>query len=166
MRISDWSSDVCSSDLIHRRTRPASLACRADPSVRTPLRLAAASRRGETSLTDFPLCRTAETASRTVGPHHFLRRIERGASPSALAAAEENRDPHRRSRGRFAILDPASAARRAAPVIQDRQEPIMQIISTSAAADNAAFFAAIANAERRALHSYFDQHVVADEEAG
>ena len=42
----------------------------------------------------------------------------------------------------------------------------MQIISTSAAADNAAFFAAIANAERRALHSYFDQHVVADEEAG
>src|SRR3546814_1535146 len=74
--------------------------------------------------------------------------------------------PHRRSRGRFAILDPASAARRAAPVIQDRQEPIMQIISTSAAADNAAFFAAIANAERRALHSYFDQHVVADEEAG
>src|SRR3546814_4981859 len=104
-----------------------------------PRRLAAASLRGETSLTDFPLCRTAETASRTVGPHHFLRRIERGASPSALAAAEENRDPHRRSRGRFAILDPASAARRAAPVIQDRQEPIMQIISTSAAADNAAF---------------------------
>ena len=42
----------------------------------------------------------------------------------------------------------------------------MQMISTSAAADNAAFFAAIANAERRALHSYFDQHVVADEEAG
>src|SRR3546814_20345161 len=42
----------------------------------------------------------------------------------------------------------------------------MQIISTSAAADNAAVFAAIANAERRALHSYFDQHVVADEEAG
>jgi hypothetical protein len=42
----------------------------------------------------------------------------------------------------------------------------MQNISTSAAADNAAFFAAIANAERRALHSYFDQHVVADEEAG
>src|SRR3546814_6169686 len=33
-------------------------------------------------------------------------------------------------------------------------------------ADNAAFFAAIANAERRALHSSFDQHVVADEEAG
>src|SRR3546814_7444705 len=75
-------------------------------------------------------------------------------------------DPHRRSRGRFAILDPSSSAGRAAPVIQDRQEPIMQIISTSDAADNAAFFAAIANAERRALHSYFDQHVVADEEIG
>src|SRR3546814_12571874 len=103
-----------------------------------PRRLAAASLRGETSLTDFPLCRTAETASRTVGPHHFLRRIERGASPSALAAAEENRDPHRHSRGRFAILYPASAARRPAPVIQDRQEPLLQIISTPAPPDTPA----------------------------
>ena len=37
----------------------------------------------------------------------------------------------------------------------------MQNISTSAAADNAAYFAAVANAERRALSSYFDQHVIA-----
>lgn len=42
----------------------------------------------------------------------------------------------------------------------------MQIISTIAAADNTAFFMAVANAERRALHSYFDQHVLADDEAG
>jgi hypothetical protein len=42
----------------------------------------------------------------------------------------------------------------------------MQIISTSAADNHAAFFAAVTNAERRALHSYFDQHVVADDEAG
>jgi hypothetical protein len=41
----------------------------------------------------------------------------------------------------------------------------MQLISTSAAADNAAFFMAVANAERRARHSYFDQHVIADVEA-
>lgn len=40
----------------------------------------------------------------------------------------------------------------------------MQTISTSAAADNAAYFAAVANAERRALSSYFDQHVIADED--
>lgn len=36
----------------------------------------------------------------------------------------------------------------------------MQIISTSATADNAAYFAAVASAERRALFSYFDQHVI------
>ena len=42
----------------------------------------------------------------------------------------------------------------------------MQMNSTSAAADNAAFFAAVASAERRAAHSYFDQHVIADDEAG
>lgn len=42
----------------------------------------------------------------------------------------------------------------------------MQLISTSAAADNAAFFTAVANADRRARHSYYDQHVIADEEAG
>ena len=41
----------------------------------------------------------------------------------------------------------------------------MQII-TNAAAAHAAYFAAVASAERRALHSYFDQHVVADDEAG
>jgi hypothetical protein len=42
----------------------------------------------------------------------------------------------------------------------------MQIISTNAAADHAAYFAAVAHAERRALHSYFDQHVIADENVG
>lgn len=42
----------------------------------------------------------------------------------------------------------------------------MQIISTNAAAQNAAFFAAVATAERRALHSYFDQHVIEDSEVG
>ncbi|HEX7857323.1 hypothetical protein ACQKJZ_18145 [Sphingomonas sp. NPDC019816] len=41
----------------------------------------------------------------------------------------------------------------------------MQIISTTAY-NHAAYLAAIACAERRALHSYFDQHVVEDEEAG
>lgn len=40
----------------------------------------------------------------------------------------------------------------------------MQNISTSAAADHAAYFAAVASAERRALSSYFDQHVIAGED--
>ncbi|ETI62709.1 hypothetical protein C100_16005 [Sphingobium sp. C100] len=81
-------------------------------------------------------------------------------------AAQENRDPHRR----FAVASRSLTRPRPsdAPLLSfktDRSES-MQMISTSAAADNAAFFAAIVNAERRALHSYFDQHVVADEEAG
>lgn len=41
----------------------------------------------------------------------------------------------------------------------------MQII-TNAAADHATYFAAVASAERRALHSYFDQHVVEDADLG
>jgi hypothetical protein len=41
----------------------------------------------------------------------------------------------------------------------------MQII-TNAAAAHAAYFAAVASAERRALHSYFDQHVVEDADLG
>ncbi len=41
----------------------------------------------------------------------------------------------------------------------------MQIITT-AAADNAAYFAAVTNADRRAQHSYFDQHVIQDDELG
>lgn len=39
----------------------------------------------------------------------------------------------------------------------------MQIISTIAGTDTAAYLAAIACAERRALHSYFDQHVIEEE---
>jgi len=39
----------------------------------------------------------------------------------------------------------------------------MQIISTVAGTDAAAYLAAIACAERRALHSYFDQHVIEEE---
>jgi len=39
----------------------------------------------------------------------------------------------------------------------------MQIISTIARNDTAAYLAAIACAERRALHSFFDQHVITDE---
>lgn len=43
----------------------------------------------------------------------------------------------------------------------------MQMITNIAAADqHAAYFAAVANAERRAMHSYFDQHVVEDDELG
>ena len=38
----------------------------------------------------------------------------------------------------------------------------MQIITTIAGTDTAAYLAAIACAERRALHSYFDQHVIED----
>lgn len=41
----------------------------------------------------------------------------------------------------------------------------MQII-TNAAADNNTYFAAVASAEHRALHSYFDQHVVEDADLG
>ncbi|CCW16974.1 FIG01095466: hypothetical protein [Sphingobium indicum BiD32] len=42
----------------------------------------------------------------------------------------------------------------------------MQTITNPAAADHAAYFAAVACAERRALHSYFDQHVIQDGELG
>ena len=42
----------------------------------------------------------------------------------------------------------------------------MQTITNNAAADNAAYFAAVACAERRALHSFFDQHVIADSDLG
>jgi hypothetical protein len=38
----------------------------------------------------------------------------------------------------------------------------MQIISTTAHADTANYLAALAFAERRALHSFFDQHVIED----
>ncbi|AJR26846.1 MULTISPECIES: hypothetical protein [Sphingobium] len=41
----------------------------------------------------------------------------------------------------------------------------MQTITT-AAADNAAYFAAVTNASRRAQRSYFDQHVIEDSELG
>ncbi|PBN42942.1 hypothetical protein [Sphingobium sp. D43FB] len=39
----------------------------------------------------------------------------------------------------------------------------MQINSTAAHADAAAYLAALAFAERRALHSFFDQHVIEDQ---
>ena len=42
----------------------------------------------------------------------------------------------------------------------------MQITSTFAGTDTAAYLSAVAFAERRALHSYFDQHVIEDHEAG
>lgn len=42
----------------------------------------------------------------------------------------------------------------------------MQTITNTAAAKHVAFFAAVSNAQRRAAHSYFDQHIVADDEAG
>jgi hypothetical protein len=38
----------------------------------------------------------------------------------------------------------------------------MQIISTAAHADTANYLAALAFAERRAFHSFFDQHVIED----
>ncbi|AMK26135.1 hypothetical protein [Sphingobium sp. TKS] len=41
----------------------------------------------------------------------------------------------------------------------------MQMI-TAAAAHNAAYFAAVANATSRAHHSYFDQHVIEDADLG
>lgn len=41
----------------------------------------------------------------------------------------------------------------------------MQIITT-VAADNAAYFAAVTTATRRAHRSYFDQHVIEDTELG
>ena len=42
----------------------------------------------------------------------------------------------------------------------------MQIISTSIANEHAAYLAAVACAERRALHSFFDQHVIEDDNDG
>src|SRR3546814_5372307 len=97
---------------------------------------------------------------------HTICALVTGVQTCALpisVAAEENRDPHRR----FAVASRSLTRPRPPdapdPVIQDRQEPNMQIIS-NAAADNAAYFAAVACAERRALHSYFDQHVIQDDE--
>jgi hypothetical protein len=40
----------------------------------------------------------------------------------------------------------------------------MQINSTAAHADTAAYLAALAFAERRALHSFFDQHIIEEGE--
>lgn len=40
----------------------------------------------------------------------------------------------------------------------------MQLKSTIAVADHAAYMNAVACAERRALHSYFDQHVIEDDD--
>ena len=40
----------------------------------------------------------------------------------------------------------------------------MRIISTIAVADHAAYMNAVACAERRALHSYFDQHVLEEDD--
>jgi len=42
----------------------------------------------------------------------------------------------------------------------------MQIISTIAGSDTAAYLAAVDCAERRAFHSFFDQHVIEDEDIG
>ncbi|MFL0418522.1 hypothetical protein ACH0CP_13115 [Sphingomonas sp. 179-I 2A4 NHS] len=42
----------------------------------------------------------------------------------------------------------------------------MQTNSTTAYNDTAAYLAALAFAERRALHSFFDQHVIEDEMKG
>ncbi|MDT7533055.1 hypothetical protein OVY48_06340 [Sphingobium sp. SA2] len=42
----------------------------------------------------------------------------------------------------------------------------MQTTSTVAGTDTAAYLAAVACAERRALHSFFDQHVIEDEDIG
>jgi hypothetical protein len=39
-------------------------------------------------------------------------------------------------------------------------------MQTIASSDTQAYLAAVANAERRARHSYFDQHVIKDREAG
>jgi hypothetical protein len=61
--------------------------------------------------------------------------------------------------GKPAILDPVSPDRRQ-PCCQFRQqEAPMQIIATPTV-DHANYLAAIACAERRALHSFFDQHVI------
>ncbi|SEK02203.1 hypothetical protein SAMN05518849_12833 [Sphingobium sp. AP50] len=42
----------------------------------------------------------------------------------------------------------------------------MQMISTAAAQDQAAFHSALQSAQRRARSSYFDQHVISDAEGG
>lgn len=42
----------------------------------------------------------------------------------------------------------------------------MQTIANQFRADHAAYFAACAHAEQRAMHSFFDQHVVVDEDVG
>lgn len=39
----------------------------------------------------------------------------------------------------------------------------MHTITNAAAKDHAAYCAAVASAQRRALHSYYDQHIIKDE---
>lgn len=74
----------------------------------------------------------------------------------------------------FRIAVPADDAPAPVAVITARQLAALRRylraegdrIITNAAADNAAYFAAVACAERRATHSYFDQHVIQDDELG
>lgn len=79
-------------------------------------------RREEKSLTVFLFCRAEKPASRTAGPHHFLRRTEGCACWSTSVAAEENRDPHRRFAVASRSLTQAPPPDAPDPVIQDRQE--------------------------------------------
>lgn len=54
-----------------------------------------------------PVSGMDRAASRTMGPHHFSWAIEHRCFNPSVTAPKKNRDPHRRWRGRFAVLDPA-----------------------------------------------------------
>src|SRR3546814_4423568 len=52
------------------------------------------------------------------------------------------------------------------PVVRDNLRRIIMAYSAPCSASPRSYFEALELAERRALHSYFDQHIVEDEELG
>jgi len=52
------------------------------------------------------------------------------------------------------------------PVVRDNLRRIIMAYSAPCTASSRSYFEALELAERRALHSYFDQHIVEDEELG
>src|SRR5690606_5650070 len=74
--------------------------------------------------------------------------------------------PTAASRPTSRVPDPASPARRACLCHSRQMRSFTMQTITTAAVDNAAYFAAVANAARRAHRSYFDQHVIEHAELG
>ncbi len=75
----------------------------------------------EISAQSSPVSGMDRTASRTMGPHHFSWAIRHQCCDPSVTAPKKNRDPHRRWRGRFAVLDPARSTPGRALVLNDEE---------------------------------------------